>query len=474
MTVQSGPTLTDAKGMGGIIAQDGFDYQVWDAIARLPAWLRNSNFEGLIIEGLEDFEARFFAPHAPSKHLLDRFQAKSGTLTKSDIVDVLKSFKAFNAAHPDVSRVQTLVTPALPATLNWIARDPGRVRKARPFYSPFPAVCAASDDKLRKDLVAEFGDDLGIFFADYVEIDLRTFPDRSHAEAAFFAAMQIVFSEIDVSMGKLKTAFSELTGLIGKNRGVMLSRCILLKVLKEALGTPVMPEKSLCVHIRSDRNAPMMDAIEINASEFSGVDGQFPEPAIWLSGLIEPMTSAAKWASEHDQKRIALTGTYRLSTAFAVGWTFRSAIGFDIDIHTRSGSWSTDNHPSPGAQQLDWEVVQPKCLRADRLLVVIGVVRDPRLDIISSLGLSGEDELLIAMLPGAIVNGTDAQSSVQLLKAVVSQAVSQFNPKGIDLYFVGPAALAVALGHRWNALPATQFFEFDVSNRRYIPSVAFG
>jgi hypothetical protein len=106
--------------------------------------------------------------------------------------------------------------------------------------------------------------------------------------------------------------------------------------------------------------------------------------------------------------------------------------------------------------------------------VAIGVVRDPWLDIKSSLGLSGEDELLIATLPGAIVNGTDAQSSVKLLKAAVSQAVSQFNPKGIDLYFVGPAALAVAIGHRWNALPTTQIFEFDVSSRRYIPTVTIG
>ena len=27
---QPAPTLTDYKGMGGVIAQDGFEYQIWD------------------------------------------------------------------------------------------------------------------------------------------------------------------------------------------------------------------------------------------------------------------------------------------------------------------------------------------------------------------------------------------------------------------------------------------------------------
>src|SRR4051794_11835251 len=80
MTNGRPPTLTDDKGMGGIIAQDGFDYQIWDALARVPAWLRNPAFEGLALEVLEDSEVRFFAPHAPRAHVLERFQAKSGVL----------------------------------------------------------------------------------------------------------------------------------------------------------------------------------------------------------------------------------------------------------------------------------------------------------------------------------------------------------------------------------------------------------
>jgi len=233
-------------------------------------------------------------------------------------------------------------------------------------------------------------------------------------------------------------------------------------------------DNTLSIHIRSDLNEPVKDAIEINAIAFSGSDGIFPEAALWNSELIVPLAVTAKWARDQSLKRIALTGIYRLSTAFTIGWSFRSATGFEIDIPTRSGTWITDEHPLPESRQLYWEIVQPKCLRAGRLLVAIGILRNPRNDIKISLGLSGDDELLIATLPRAIVDGIDAQTAVQFLKSAVSQAVSELNPIGIDLFFVGPASLAVLIGHRWNALPSTQVHEFVVSRRQYVPMATLG
>src|SRR6266446_2038536 len=100
----TGPTLTEAKGMGGVIAQEGFDYQLWEGLVRLPAWLHNPAFEGMIFEGLEDLEARFFAPHAPRHQLLERFQAKSGALTRGDLIEVFESFRRFTTAYPRAAR----------------------------------------------------------------------------------------------------------------------------------------------------------------------------------------------------------------------------------------------------------------------------------------------------------------------------------------------------------------------------------
>ena len=474
MTSQEKPRLTDSKGLGGIIALDGFDYQLWDALARLPAWLRHPGFEGFTIEGLEDFEARFFAPHSTCRHILDRFQAKSGTLSKSELIEVLNSFVSFTLGYPDVARVHTLVTPALPPALKWITRDPNRIRRARPFYSPFSDILAASDEKLRQDLIEEFGSELGGFFADSIEVALRTFPDRNSAEITFAAAMHDIFPELDISPRKFKTAFSALTDLIAQNRGVMLARNHLLEVLDEALGIVLIPDRRLRVHVRSDRNGAVTDAIEIDANKFSGAEGVFPPLDGWRLDLLAPLEATSSWARERNRQRIALSGSYRLSTAFALGWSFRSAIGFEIDIDTRSGAWATDERPLPDALPPPWKFSWPKRLVDNRLVVAIGVLRDPSLDVKKYLGLTEESGLLIATLPTALANGVEAQACVQTLKVAVSQSVSQLDPKGIDLFFVGPAALAVTLGHRWNAMPSTQVHEFVASERHYVPTVIVG
>lgn len=469
MTGSKGPTLTDAKGLGGIIAQDGFDYQVWDALVRLPAWLRNPAFEGFAIEVLEDAEARFFAPHTPRGHLLDRFQAKSGVLNRAGLIEVFESFRAFEQAYPSVARVQTLVTPALPATLIWLSRDPARVRRARPFYGPFADVRAASDDKLRSALVDEFESELGDFFANNIEISLRPVSDRSIAEAAFAAALQQHFPDLDVTSRRFSVAFAALNDLAAQARGTMLTRSQLLEILRHALGVDLVPHRSILpIHVRSDRNGEVMDALEIDASMFSGSLTRFPEPEHWRAELLDPLVSAASWARKHAFSRLALSGSYRLSTGFALGWAFRAAVGFEIDIPTKTGVWATDAHPNPGDSTPPWAFRKATDLFGDRLIVGIGVLRDPSPDILKSKKLSEMDSLLLATLPEALADGFAVQASVQNVKAAIVEAVNRLRPTCIDLYYAGPAAFAVALGHRWNALPITQLYEFVAPESSYV------
>lgn len=65
----------------------------------------------------------------------------------------------------------------------------------------------------------------------------------------------------------------------------------------------------------------------------------------------------------------------------------------------------------------------------------------------------------------------EAQISVRTVKDQVAMAVDNLHPRSIELYIAGPSALAVALGHRWNALPPTQLNEFDASTGNYTPTV---
>lgn len=462
--MSDGPTLTDARGLGGLIAQDGFDYQVWDALVRLPTWLTHPGFEGLMIEGLEDFEARFFAPHAPKGHLLDRFQAKTAQLPKSEIEKVIASFRTFEDKHPRVARVQTLVTTALPKELGWLARDPNRVRKARPFYAPFADITAASDDKLRRDLAETFEARLGYFFANAMDVQLRVYPDRNTAIAAFGTAFAGAFPHHEVSTRKIAAAFEALVALAGKSRGHMLTRAQLLSELQQSLGVS-LTDAGLNLHIRGDQNPERSDALEIDARGFSQTP--FPATPVWQQGLLTPLVATAAWAKQQEKSRIALSGQYRLSTALALGWAFRAAIGFELDIPTRAGAWATDHRPAPG-QTLPIQIRNASALQQDRLALAIGVLSDPVPPVLSQ-GRSVETVLSL-QFDQPIPDGAAAQVAVRHIKDAVSRMVDRLRPSAIDLFYVGPAALGVALGHRWNALPPTQLHEFTQDTRTYLPT----
>lgn len=464
MSETKAPTLIDSRGMGGIIAIDGFDYQLWDCLARIPSWVSNPAFEQLIFEGLEDHEAKFFAPHSPHRAVLDRYQAKASALQPAGVKEVFENFQTYDQAHPSTARVHTLVMPSLPSTLSWFARDKNRVRKARPFYAPFNTITAANEDELRSTIVSTYPGLLGEFVADTVEVHERNMPDLANAMATFTTQFNTVFPQLDVSSRKVEAAFDALAKLVRNSVGAPISRAILVETLETAIGTSLPLPMAFPLNVRSDRNEQEEASLEIDASGFSGGDAGYPAPPVWTSDLLAPLSATAQWLRRHNVVRIAPRGSYRLTTAFALGWSFRSAIGFEIDIPTREGLWPTDDRPVEGSLP-DWSLRPATRLHGGRLQVAIGIIRDPTAALVASTEIP-EDAIMSIHLSSAMASAKAAQASVGHIKRQIDQAVSSLRPVGIDMYFVGPAAFAVALGHRWNAFPPTQLYEFVANQYR--------
>jgi hypothetical protein len=448
MTNRFPPTLLETKSMGGIHAQGGTDYQIWDGLIRIPAWLRNPCFEGMMVEGLEDMEARFFAPHAPRRYLLERYQSKSGPLRRSELISIFREFQRFEVAFPQVARVQRLVTPGMPSELAWLARDAERLRRARPFYAPFDNVRAASEATHRGALISELGKDLGAFVDGNVEIALRALPDRGHALAAFNAALQAAYPMLDVSQRKVEAGFEALQALARRSIGMSMSRQTLCDTLEQELGVALRSSGAPRLHVLSDRNASVDDAIEIDARAFSGDGGVYPDAAVWASRLLAPLDHTARWLRAHAVQRLTLSGSYRLSTAFALGWSFRSAIGFELDIETRSGAWATDDRPSSGSVRPPWTIAPAQRTHAEALIATIGVLRDPSRDVALSNGLDPVRDVFVANLAEAIPTAAATEASVGIIKAAVASNAAALAAQRIDLCIAGPAAFAVALGHR--------------------------
>ena len=100
----------------------------------------------------------------------------------------------------------------------------------------------------------------------------------------------------------------------------------------------------------------------------------------------------------------------------------------------------------------------------------VGILRDPAVDLVSS-GERKAGQLFSVRLAEPITSAQAAQASVRVVKEAVDAAAARLRPKRIALYYAGPAAFAVALGHRWNAMQPTQLYEFLQAERRYVPTV---
>ena len=465
-----GHSLTDKKGMGGVIAQDGFDYQLWEGLRRVPNWLANPGFEHIIFEGLEDFEARFFAPHALEQHLLERFQAKASDLGPADVRKILDDFRVFDERFPGRAHIQVLVTPRLPTTLQWLRRHTNRVRKARPFYAPFSDVVAVSDAKLHDRLISEFGKNLGLFIASSIQISEQIIPDRKNAIQSFGMALQDAFPDLDPRQPDILAAFEALSELAHRSRGEPILRSTLVEAIEGGVGGPLPLPSSFPLFIRSDRNETSQTALEIDARSFSGGATGFPPPERWAEDLVNPLRKTAEWLHASGKSRISLNGSYRLSTALVLGQTFRSAHGFELEIPTKEGFWNTDDHAEAQTVSDRWSIAMPTTLEDGELGVCVSIIRDTSATISHIAGMP-QNTILVAHLPKAITSATEAQGGVALIKENVNRAVASFRPKKIRLFVAGPSAFAVALGHRWNAMPPTQLHEFLADEQRYVATM---
>lgn len=464
------PILTSPEGQGGIVAQDGFDYQIYYGLLKTAHWLADPTFEGIMFEALEDFEGRFFAPQSLQGHLLDRVQAKSSSsLARKDISEILDKFVAFEEAYPDTMRSFELATPQFPSTLQWVPKDLQRVRFAGPFYAPFRAVVDASDQAVKEELIKEFGADRASLLFAKGTIALHPAAPLYVAHAMFAAAFAATFPDAPPVS---PAVFDELVKVARKSTKTYLTRSQILDVMEAGLKTQLRANGPSRLYFIGDRPATIpATAIRIDAA-FLSDKGRFSEPAIWEDVLLQPLRRVkAKWQSE-GHRRITIEGSYRLTTAFAAGALFNATSGFDLDMHTKDGVWRTDDHPSRETNFPEWVTTSAAHLSSGALAVAVGVLRDPA----TTLQSAGVDLVSVsrAFLPAPVTSGQELQALVAKLKRFLSDEIVRLGAKRVDLYFAGPGVMALALGHRWNAISPVQTYEFNTETGRYYPTAQLG
>lgn len=192
-----------------------------------------------------------------------------------------------------------------------------------------------------------------------------------------------------------------------------------------------------------------------------------------LSSLLaRPLSQTKAWILRHrGTRRIRLTGNRRLSTSLAIGAVFSAVAGFVVEMENRGGElWSTDAHPTADTPAFPLEV-GGDVFRAERLVVSVGVTRDIADEVDRTLGGLGllEASTLHLHHEGPVISAEHANKAAKAVKDALVDALARSGGDHVDLFFAGPSALALFVGHRLNATASVQCHEW-VSRDKYVPT----
>lgn len=198
----------------------------------------------------------------------------------------------------------------------------------------------------------------GTLAAELIDVQECLLPDDNTALNAFASALGRTFPLLDLPQSKFCLAFDGLCTLARASRNPTFAEETIRNSSKVPHAPRFLGRKVFPVHVRSDRNDSNELALEIDASPFSGGSTPFPESEGW-NGIIAPLGATERWLKSRQVSRVALSGSFRLTTAFVRwGWTLRSTNGFELEISTRSGVWATDDRPD--ANEHEWQLLPRK------------------------------------------------------------------------------------------------------------------
>jgi SMODS-associated and fused to various effectors sensor domain len=217
------------------------------------------------------------------------------------------------------------------------------------------------------------------------------------------------------------------------------------------------------------------DILTIDATRLLGTEPKaIRRPDNWQR-LHEALKDVKRGISRcFGRPRIKVHGSKHLTAAFMFGHTFPTT-AFELDIRTKHDYWSTD-HSKAGDALLKVSNSSGN-LTTSALFVEIELTgksvrkgvdaysKASRLVPFSYLRVSRG----MALAQKDAIDNADACSIALQVLSLVTNLVDEQGITEIHMFAAVPQAVAMMLGHLWNALPPIQLYEFV--NREYVPSI---
>jgi hypothetical protein len=213
------------------------------------------------------------------------------------------------------------------------------------------------------------------------------------------------------------------------------------------------------------------DVLRVDAIGLS--EGAIDSPRAWAR-VHRGLLSVKRQISRHlGRPRLRIHGSKHLTAAFLLGFVFPSTV-CEVDVWTKKGYWSTDREPT--GKDVLLSDISDGTVGTEVLYVEIStgdkIVRDGVRRHVSRTGASPLKYLRFTPGPelgaAAHMTNADARSIADQVRRELARAVSDYGISEIHLFAAVPQALAVMLGHGFNAMPPVQLYEY--AGGEYHPS----
>ena len=200
---------------------------------------------------------------------------------------------------------------------------------------------------------------------------------------------------------------------------------------------------------------------------------QLRDPSQW-SRIGREIEQAAQRLRNAGIHRVLVRGAMRLPVWFTAGAAFRHVRGFETAGVQNDAVWSSEDLSR--SAQVDIDSIDIS--NGPGAAVAVGVATNPTLAVrnyITAVALPVGSLTSILPVggpnPGSIPHGAAAAAVAVAVRDAVRYLLETTTPSHIHLFLATPGALALLLGHRWNALCPTTVYEHLGPSRGYTPTL---
>jgi SMODS-associated and fused to various effectors sensor domain len=471
------PSLLERESRGGDVAEGGFAFQESVVMSYVPVWLAHEGFEEMTQESMGDAEAKFFVPGRPLAREL--VEVKNHRVVPAEFWKEVGRFRDLDEGSPDTFHRFVLVGKELGEDIKRLKNGLERVRGPHSFYDETPIETASFAVYAEMVIGMGHSKDEARFLFERVEIrdDLTT--DQVQWRGVFTGELFSHFPEYEELPGRIVgDVYEGLGDLLRslRNRSISrkeIERRILgrVPVAKRPPVRPVVVRTS--IGDEREEAGPEIRPIRLDWKDFYGGSGRFyPLPAEWDDRLIGELRQTKEWILRHrSTRRVRLIGNRRLSAALAVGAVFSAVAGFVVEMEVRGGQlWATDAYPTEETPSFPVST-SGEVFACERLVVSVGVMRDISGAVeesLDALGLAGAPTLHLHS-DEAVRSAEHANKAAKILKETIVEMLWRCGGTRVELFFAGPAFLAMALGHGVNAVAPVRCHEWG-SGGSYVPT----